>query len=245
MTRMTKAAFLSLSLLFVACDKEETAEPEQEGVEVEGERHRGGFMAKFDADGDGAISREEAKGSRFEAKFAELDSDGDGKLTREEFKAMKGHHGDRGDRGGWHKDPEARAAKLLAKFDANGDGALARDEVTEGKLAEKFAEVDGDGDGKLSRDELKALKGRGGKHGEGHSKDPAERAARMMAKLDVNSDGALTADEVAEHHHLAEKFAAADGNGDGKLTREELVAFKQAHHGEKHGEKHRGGPRGE
>ncbi|MCY1060531.1 EF-hand domain-containing protein [Nannocystis sp. SCPEA4] len=246
MTRMTKAAFLSLSLLFVACDKEETAEPEQEGAEVEGEHKRGGFMAKFDADGDGAISREEAKGHRFEAKFAELDADGDGKLTREEFKAMRGHHGDRG---GWHKDPEERAAKLLAKFDSNGDGALARDEVAGGKLADKFDEADGDKDGKLTRDELKALKGRGkhgeGPHGEGHRKDPAERAAMMLAKFDVDSDGALSADEVAEHRFLADKFAEADGDKDGKLTRDELVAFKQAHHGDKHGDKHRGGPRGE
>ncbi|MFZ6182342.1 EF-hand domain-containing protein [Nannocystis pusilla] len=236
MTRITKAAFLSLSLLFVACDKEETEEPtEQELAEVEGGHHKGGFMAKFDADGDGAISREEAKGHRFEAKFAELDVDGDGKLTREEIKAMKGHRGDRG----MHKDPEARATKLLAKFDANSDGALSRDEVTEGPLAEKFAQADTDSDGKLTREELKALKGRGGKHGDG-PKDPAERAAMMMAKLDVNSDNALTADEVAGHHKLAEKFAEADSNSDGKLTREELVAFKQAHHGEKHR-----GPRGE
>ncbi|PCC69653.1 Ca2+-binding protein, EF-hand superfamily [Nannocystis exedens] len=234
MTRITKAAFLSLSLLFVACDKEETEEPaEQELAAVEGGHHKGGFMAKFDADGDGALSREEVKGHRFEAKFAELDADGDGKLTREELKAIKGHRG----RGG-HKDPEERANKLLAKFDANSDGALSRDEVTAGPLAEKFAEADADSDGKLSRDELKALKGRG-KHG-GGPKDPAERAAMMMAKLDVNSDNALTADEVAGHHKLAEKFAEADNNSDGKLSREELVAFKQAHHGDKHR-----GPRGE
>jgi Ca2+-binding EF-hand superfamily protein len=236
MTRITKAAFLSLSLLFVACDKEDTEEPtEQELAQVEGGHHKGGWIAKFDADGDGAISREEARGRRFEAKFAELDADGDGKLTREELKAMKGH---RGGRGG-HKDPEERANMLLAKFDADSDGALSRDEVHEGPLAHKFAEADADSDGKLSRDELKALKGRGGKHGHG-PKDPAERAAMMMAKLDVNSDNALTADEVAGHHKLAEKFAEADGNGDGKLTREELVAFKQAHHGDKHR-----GPRGE
>ena len=163
MTRITKAAFLSLSLLFVACDKEETEEPaEQELAQVEGGHHKGGFMAKFDADGDGAISREEAKGHRFEAKFAELDADGDGKLTREELKAMKGHRG----KHGGPKDPEARATKLLARFDADSDGALSRDEVTEGPLAEKFAEADTDSDGKLTREELVAFKQ--AHHGEKH-----------------------------------------------------------------------------
>ncbi|MDC0721461.1 EF-hand domain-containing protein [Nannocystis bainbridge] len=241
MTRITKAAFLSLSLMFVACDKEETAEPtEQELAEVEGGHHKGGFMAKFDADGDGSISREEAKGHRFEAKFAELDVDGDGKLSGEELKAMKGR---RGGHGG-PKDPEERAIKLLAKFDANSDGALSREEVTEGPLAHKFAEADADSDGKLTREELKALKGRG-KHGDGSHKDPAERAAMMMAKLDANSDNALSADEVAQHPKLAEKFAEADSNSDGKLSREELVAFKQAHHGDRgHGPRGDHGDRG-
>lgn len=238
MTHITKA-FLSLTLLFVACDKEETEEPSEQELAAVEAGHKGGWMAKFDADGDGVISREEAKGHKLEAKFADLDRDGDGKLTREELKAMKGH---RGKHGGWHKDPEARAAKLLAKFDADGDGSISREEVGEHpRLADRFADADSDKDGKLSREELKALKGHPGKgkHG-GHHKDPAERAAWLLAKLDANSDGALSADEVGDHGHLAAKFAEADGDSDGKLTRDELVAFKAAHHGEK-----RRGPRGE
>lgn len=87
-----KKAFFSLTLLLGACDKDETAEPgEQELVTAE-DGQRGGWMAKFDADQDGAISREEAKGHRIEARFAELDSDGDGKLSREELTAFKAAH---------------------------------------------------------------------------------------------------------------------------------------------------------
>jgi Ca2+-binding EF-hand superfamily protein len=239
MTHFTKA-FLSLTFLFaVACDQEDTHEPSEQELAAVEAGGKGGWMAKFDADGDGVISREEAKGHKLEAKFADLDRDGDGKLTREELKAMKGH---RGKHGGGHKDPEARAAKLLAKFDTNGDGSISREEVGDHpRLADRFAEADSDKDGKLSREELKALKGHPGKgkHG-GHHRDPSERAAMLMAKLDVNSDGALSSDEVAEHPFLAHKFAAADSDGNGKLSREELIAFKPEPRGER-----RRGPRGE
>ncbi len=137
---------------------------------------------------------------------------------------------------------EAKHAGKFAKLDVDGDGAISKDELGDHKLAGLFDEIDGDGDGKLSKDEFFAAKkahhkGKGrGHHGKG---DPAERAAKLMGKLDADQDGALTKVETEDHHWLAEKFAEVDADQDGKLTIAELTAFKAAHHGKRHG-RHRG-----
>ena len=54
----------------------------------------GGAEAMFksmDKNGDGFISKEEAKGSAHEAEFAKLDKNGDGKLSRDEHAAAPEH----------------------------------------------------------------------------------------------------------------------------------------------------------
>jgi hypothetical protein len=136
----------------------------------------------------------------------------------------RGHHG----RGG------------LKKLDTDKDGTISLAEAQGTPLADKFAEIDADKDGKLTRDELHAMKK--GRHGEGdrgwHGKDPAERAARFIAKFDADKDGALTAAELADHPHMAEKFAEVDADKDGKLSVAELTAFKASHPGRGHGRGH-------
>lgn len=143
-------------------------------------------------------------------------------------------------------DREGRHAGKFAKLDVDGDGAISKDELGDHPLAGLFDEVDGDGDGKLSKDEFFAAKkahhGGKGHHGKG---DPAERAAKLMGKLDADKDGALTKAETDEHRWLGEKFTTVDADQDGKITLAELTAFKATHHGKRHG-KHRGDkPEGE
>src|SRR5688500_12756799 len=56
----------------------------------------GGAEAMFkslDKNGDGYISKDEAKGTPHEKDFARLDKNGDGKLSREEHAAAPGHKG--------------------------------------------------------------------------------------------------------------------------------------------------------
>jgi Ca2+-binding EF-hand superfamily protein len=139
--------------------------------------------------------------------------------------------------------PDGRAHGLLAKLDADGDGAISRAEAEGHFLAKKFDRLDTDGDGTLSADELAAMKkhgrkgmwkgehgkrGKHGKHGK-HGKDPQVFAERMLSKLDADGDGVLSRAEV-ESSRLAEKFASIDTDGDGKITLEELVAHKRAKH---------------
>lgn len=50
--------------------------------------HKGKMLEKFDADGNGAISKEEFLKSS-EERFSKMDADGDGEISKEEAQAMK------------------------------------------------------------------------------------------------------------------------------------------------------------
>ncbi len=136
-------------------------------------------LAKHDSNNDKVLTRDEIEGSRMADKFADIDTDKDGKLTLGELTAHKAKHQDKhrgpegkGDSKEWHgkrggpdgkgwqdKSPAERADKMFAKFDANADSVLTREEV-QGRFADKFAAVDSNSDGKLTRDELLAFKPR-------------------------------------------------------------------------------------
>jgi hypothetical protein len=55
---------------------------------------------------------------------------------------------------GLQVDPAAAAKRLLARLDADRDGAVGRDEAAKGLLPEDFAAADADGDGRLALPEL-------------------------------------------------------------------------------------------
>lgn len=137
-----------------------------------------------------------------------------------------------------HEDGPPRGGKWLAKLDTDKDGAISSSEAAGHHIAEKFAELDTDKDGKLTREELAVLKGKG--HGRGgHHKDPAERAAHMLEKLDADRNGSLSQSEVGDHGFLAAKFADIDADKNGQLGKDELAAFK-GHHGKGEGRGHGG-----
>ena len=149
-------------------------------------------------------------------------------------------------------------------LDVNGDGAIDRAEAARSeRLGAKFDELDKNKDGKLTKEEMPRRDShRGGKrHGAGGwdtrldtDKDGrvsrAEWAAGESRKagrfelMDANKDGFV---DRADHQLRSKQrtdawFAKADSDKDGKLSREELTAYKAAHHGPRgeHGDR---GPR--
>lgn len=191
---------------------------------------------KLDANGDGAIDRDEAaKLPRLAQRFDTLDKDGDGRLSADERPHRKGGHGMR----------HGRHGGGIERFDQDGDGRISRAEFDAGKAArearmEKFAArhggtaradgkprhgfdfdaMDADKDGYVVRSEVRAWHERMRPQMEAAF---AERMAEKFAAADLNKDGKLSRLEVGEKLPRLEKsFAWMDENRDGFLDREEL-----------------------
>lgn len=175
----------------------------------------------LDANGDGAIDRNEAaKSPRLAGKFAELDRNADGRLDESERPHWKGKHGRH--RGG------------IERADADGDGRISRAELEQaeadrgkpegtrggkrGMLAD-FDAIDANKDGHIVRGELRGWHERMRPQREA---EHAKRSNERFAAADLNRDGKLSRVEVDEKMpRMAKQFAWMDENRDGFLSREE------------------------
>ena len=183
-------------------------------------------FAVLDIDRDGAISEAEIAGAP--AALKSLDQNGDGKLTEDEVRPRMGGRGGRGGRGEGPGDTAAptddEMVKMLMAFDKNGDGQLTRDELPE-RLHGLFDRADADKNGVLSAEEIRkaaqaadppAEGGRRGGRGDGPN---FMRLDPILAALDTNGDGEISADEIAAAPTTLKKL---DANGDGQLSADEV-----------------------
>lgn len=122
---------------------------------------------------------------------------------------------------------EDRRSEAFAEIDTNGDGSVSAEEFAAG--ANRFARADANGDGLLTVEELAAS----------GQERAAERAARMIERLDQNDDGALSEDEIESRRDPSRMFERLDANDDGMVSAEE---FAEARMGDRGGK--RGGPGG-
>ncbi len=154
---------------------------------------------RYDADGDGRVTR--AEYDRSEQSFARLDRDEDGVLTAPEFAVDAG--------GGMNMQrmlammEERLATRLMADAFAADEQ---RDELRRAEIGESFARMDGDGDGVLTRDEL-----------DGDREQNAR--PRLDGMLSMALDGRSTFDVIS---------AQADADGDGRLSADELLTWFDA-----------------
>jgi Ca2+-binding EF-hand superfamily protein len=125
-----------------------------------------------------------------------------------------------------------KAQRMLQKFDSNHDGVLDASELEAmaahraQRRAQRFQRFDRDGDGTLNKAEKQAFKQ------ERRAMKTRKRAARKLARLDQNNDGALSWSEVSANPRatrLKQRFHAIDSNGDGLLTRAELEQAARTH----------------
>jgi Ca2+-binding EF-hand superfamily protein len=99
-----------------------------------------------DTNGDGMISKEEAKAlPRLAKHFDEIDANHDGQITADE---MRAHH-------------EKMRGEHWKKLDTNGDGKISKEEAkAHPRLAERFDQLDANKDGFLTPDEIQAARGK-------------------------------------------------------------------------------------
>ena len=122
-----------------------------------GPRHKGAGIERLkqaDTDGNGLISRDEAKALPRVAKhFDEIDANRDGQLSSDEMRAF-------------HEKMRAQHAQMRAqrmaehwkKLDTDGDGkvSLAEAKANAPRMAEHFTQLDANGDGFITPEEMKA-----------------------------------------------------------------------------------------
>ncbi len=124
---------------------------------------------KIDQDGDGKITKEEmsagrpqnGKGPSVDDVFSKIDANKDGAIDEAEDKAgmekMQRQHGP-----GGPPDPSKMAAELFKSADADGDGRISKDELTQAlpkdgtgpSVDDIFKSADSDEDGAITSTEL-------------------------------------------------------------------------------------------
>jgi len=184
------------------------------GPDCDSGKTKAGRMSQLDANKDGKVTLAELTASK-QSWLREVDANKDGVATRAEIDARfaAGH--------------AERMQKLFESRDSNKDGRLTREES---RMPERwFARSDANGDGSLTREELSQPPARPGA--------PAGHRGGKLAQLDTNSDDKIDAGELKV---AAERMLARlDKNKDGVLSADELGHDKGGHHG--HGG-HRGAP---
>ena len=203
------------------------------GAAAQGRGNQGPVAPRFkgmDTNGDGAISRQEWRGS--ERAFRNHDWNNDNVLSGDElrvgagrqnpwndadldasmdretdwtdarFRALDHNSDNRLSRSEWHASSE-----LFTRIDRNRDNAISaaefRGDNDDDDREDRFADLDDNRDGRLSRQEW---------HG----------SAAVFDALDANRDGTLTrAEAVGTEGGARDEFRSVDGNGDGNIARNE------------------------
>ncbi len=109
--------------------------------------------------------------------------------------------------------------RILQRIDANGDGAISKDEMTAAR-ERLFKKLDRNGDGVIDEKEIASARQA--------IKDRAEvaqaRVGNRWRRLDTNGDGRVSEQELASSMPL---FELADRNGDGKLSADEIASIRK------------------
>jgi hypothetical protein len=136
--------------------------------------------------------------------------------------------------------PTAAQTAPASRGDANGDGALSRDEAM-AQADARFDRLDANKDGKLTPDEMQPRRPMGGAEAAAPPPPPADGASpppppagpagrgfggRMFARLDTNGDGVIDREEYRAQ--AAQRFDRMDTNKDGKVDAAERQAARDA-----------------
>jgi len=171
----------------------------------------------MDRNKDGKLTRDELQQvpEQFRERMLQMfERAGKSELTLEEFTRFAG-----GPPGGGNFQP----GEMFNRFDRNGDGKLAKDEIPQ-EMRERFASAfERLGKDELTREDFAQVAQRIFTPGQPGGTPDGQRPPflpTIMRLLDANGDGRISKDELAK---AAEKFGELDENGDGYLDPRELM----------------------
>ena len=205
------------------------------------------LFKKLDANGDGQIAKDEVPAEQrrlLERLIRTSDKNGDEKLSADEFAAGLAEERPKGEAApgapgggrpgaGGQFDP----GQFFRMMDRNNDGKVTPEELPEERrerFKENLARFDENKDGAASLEEFqKGFAGRPGggtpnpgnpgatpgRPGEPSRPGMPGPAGPVLAALDADRDGELSADEIGK---ATEALKTLDRDGDGKLTRMEI-----------------------
>ncbi|WP_415757470.1 XopAW family type III secretion system calcium-binding effector [Pseudomonas sp. LT1P18] len=206
------------------------------------------LLAKLDNNSDGAVDQDELKSAlsqktddgllvSLSKNFADLDSDDSGSLSGEEMAAMAPPPPPPRDQA-----PNTELADaLISALDADGDGAISSDELSNGLAnagssadsTEIFSALDKNEDGSVSQDELTASLA--------PPPPPPQPVSseELFSQLDTDSDGSVSASELTSALQTSSTSSTStdtsaallkvlDSDSSGGVSSDELNAALQA-----------------
>jgi hypothetical protein len=204
----------AIAALEVALAGEITAYGQQPRQSLGSGRGRGGrgargqgseqVLGELDTNEDGRISREEWTGE--DAGFDRFDTDGDGFLSLSEVQTSFG----RGGRGGRGRGQSPQAQ--FSGMDTDSDGKLSRQEFPGPALM--FDTMDTNKDDFVTLDEMQA-----GQGGRGLGRGRGRGRGATLGQMDADGDLRISREEWQRQ---PEMFDRLDANSDGFLTQEEM-----------------------
>jgi Ca2+-binding EF-hand superfamily protein len=206
------------------------------------------LFAKLDSNGDGAVDQDELKSAlsqksddgllvNLSKQFGDLDSDASGSLSAEEMTAMAPP-----------PPPQDQAPNtdladaLISALDADGDGAISSDEMSNGLTSagssadsnQIFSALDKNKDGTVSQDELTASLT--------PPSPPPQQASsdELFSQLDADGDGSISETELSSALQTSDNTSTnttdtsaallkvLDSDSSGGVSSDELKAALQA-----------------
>ncbi|WP_025112976.1 EF-hand domain-containing protein [Pseudomonas sp. H1h] len=206
------------------------------------------LFAKLDSNGDGAVDQDELKSAlsqksddgllvNLSKQFGDLDSDDSGSLSAEEMTAMAPPPPPPQDQA-----PNTDLADaLISALDANGDGAISSDELSNGLTSagssadsnQIFSALDKNKDGTVSQDELTASL-------TPPPPPPQTSSDELFSQLDADGDGSISATELSSALQTSDNTSTnstdtsaallkvLDSDSSGGVSSDELKAALQA-----------------
>lgn len=110
-----------------------------------------------------------------------------------------------------------RGARMFQRMDADSDGRVSVAE-SEAFRAKRFERLDANADGSVTMQEIR----------DGRERKRTERMEKRFGNLDANGNGTVEKSEFDAMAHR--RFERMDSNSDGVLTLDEIRVHRQKHH---------------